>query len=179
MTMGGEKNILDRRTVPKGHVIVHEGEKGANAFLIQSGRVRVYVTDKQGRKADVGILEPGQIFGEMALVFDSPRTATVEALEDTNLILITRDTLRQKLEKSDPTVKALVPMLMRRIVQANETTLKKSGGMDALIEAAAAVYQNIEVGLSVQEKSSLKRDVEPKLQEFLAAAKAFSQRGGK
>lgn len=177
--MAGEKNILDRRTVPKGHVIVHEGEKGANAFLIQSGRVRVYVTDKEGRKADVGVLEPGQIFGEMALVFDGPRTATVEAVEDTSLILITRETLRQKLEKSDPTVKALVPMLMKRIVQANESTLKKSGNVNAMIEATAAIYQNIEIGLSAQEKSSLKRDVEPKLQEFLAAARAFSQRGGK
>ncbi|MBI4031717.1 MAG: cyclic nucleotide-binding domain-containing protein [Proteobacteria bacterium] len=177
--MAGEKNILDRRTVPKGHVIIHEGEKGSNAFLIQSGRARVYVTDKEGRKADVGVLDPGQIFGEMALVFDGPRTATVEAMEETNLILITRETLRQKLEKSDPTVKALVPMLMKRIVQANETALKKSGDVSALIDVTAAIYQNIEAGLSVQEKSSLKRDVEPKLQEFLVAAKAFSQRGGK
>ena len=153
---------------------MREGDRGFSAFLIQSGRVKVYAGENKVELATMGI---GQIFGEMALVFDEPRTATVEALEDCNLIVITRDTLQQKLERSDPTVRAIVPMLMKRIIQANNVLLnKQGGGVDDMTDTVNSIYQNIHASLPPAQKKSLESAVLPPLEEFLKAVKAFKAR---
>ena len=172
--MAGEKEggVLERVSVAAGHTIMREGEYGNSAFLIQAGRVRVQVA-KDEKILEVARLEAGQIFGEMSLVFDGPRTATVVALEDCNLIVITRKMLNQKLEKSDPTIRAIVPMLMKRIVQANNTVLNREASVATLIETVQTIYENMEAGLGSPQRRSLQNAVLPKMEEFLAAARAF------
>ncbi len=164
--------ILERRFVPEGSVIMKEGEAGSSAFLIQSGAVKVYAGGA-GKRVELATMGIGQIFGEMSLVFEEPRSATVEAIEDCNLIVITRDTLQQKLDKSDPTIRAIVPMLLKRIIQSNNVLLNKQTTMDALVETVNTVYQNIHTTLPLAQKKSLENIVLPKLQEFLAAIKSF------
>ena len=173
---GRDAVILERRFVPEGSVIMKQGEQGSSAFLIQSGSVKVYTQAQDGRRVDLAEMGVGQIFGEMALVFDEPRTATVEALEDCNLIVITRQTLEDKLRKSDPTVRAIVPMLMKRIMVANNALLKKAGSTDELVETVNAVYQNIHATLPPAQKKSLENTVLPKLEDFLKAMIEFSAR---
>lgn len=80
--------ILDRpdmpvRIVTAGENIIVEGSPGTEMFLLRKGRARVYV---KGETIDD--LEVGDIFGEMALIDQSPRGATVTALEDTEVIPI-------------------------------------------------------------------------------------------
>lgn len=168
--------ILERRFVPGGAVILKEGEAGSNAFLIQSGYVRVVAGRNSGREVELGVLGVGQIFGEMALVFDEPRTATVEAVDDCNLIVITRETLNHKLNKSDPTVKAIVPMLMKRIIEVNNALLNKESSVDDMVDTVNNIYNNIYGALSSAHKQSLQNDVLPKLQEFLESVKNFQER---
>jgi len=168
--------ILERRFVPAGAVIVRQGEPGTCAFLIQSGTVKV-TTESGGRSVELAQISTGQIFGEMALMFEAPRVATVEALEDCNLIVITRQTLRDKLAKSDPTVRAIVPMLMKRIIQANNVVMNRQSNIDDLVETVNAIYQNIHAGLpNPQQKRSLENAVLPKLEELLGALKDFQAR---
>lgn len=61
----------------------------------------------------------------MALFNDDKRTATVKVLEDCNLIVISRQTLKEKLERSDPTIRALVEMLSQRLVSGNLSVTNK------------------------------------------------------
>lgn len=168
--------ILERRYVPAGEVILQEGDLGSSAFLIQSGQVRVVAGRNARREVELGRLGVGQIFGEMALVFDEPRSATVEAIEDCNLIVITRETLNHKLNKSDPTVKAIVPMLMKRIVETNNALLNKDSTIEEMVETVNNIYQNIHASLSSAQKQSLQNDVLPKLEAFLDAVKDFTGR---
>lgn len=168
--------ILERRFVPAGAEILKEGERGSTAFLIQSGQVRVVAGRQSGKEVELGYLGVGQIFGEMALVFDEPRSATVEAVEDCNLIVITRETMNHKLNKSDPTVKAIVPMLMKRIVETNNALLNKESSVDDMVQAVNNIYENIYSSLSSAQKQSLQNEVLPKLQEFLGAVKGFRER---
>ncbi len=169
--------VLERRFVPAGSVIMRQGEAGNCAFLIQSGHVKV-TTENAGRSVELARMGAGQIFGEMALVFEEPRTATVEALEDCNLIVITPQTLDDKLSKSDPTVRALVPMLMKRIIQANNVVMNRQSSIDDLVEAVNTIYQNIQISLPSQQKHSFEGSVLPHLDEFLKAIKAFKERYG-
>jgi CRP/FNR family transcriptional regulator, cyclic AMP receptor protein len=167
--------IHERRSVARGAIIIREGERGDTAYLIQSGQVQIY-TGKQGRRVKLATLGPGQIFGEMALLFDEERTATVEALDPCTFVIITRDILKKKVDKSDPTVRAILPMLMTRIVQTNNVLLKNQSSLDELVETVTVIYQNIHATLPAAQKKSLENDVLPKLDELLNEVKAFRDR---
>ena len=173
-----DQTILERKFVPQGSIIMRQGEPGNCAFLIQSGNVKV-TTESGGKSLELAKLSTGQIFGEMALVFDEPRTATVEALEDSNLIVITRQTLNEKLMKSDPTVRAIVPMLMKRIIQANNVVMNRQDSLEDLATTVTTIYQNFHATLpGTQHKKSLENSVLPKLEEFIGAIREFQKRYG-
>ncbi|MGZ9096761.1 MAG: Crp/Fnr family transcriptional regulator [Micavibrio sp.] len=167
--------VLERRFVTKGATIIKEGETGNSAFLIQSGKVRVFVEHEE-QHIELAQLGPGQIFGEMALAFEEKRSATVEALEDTSLIVITRQTLEDKLRKSDPTIRALVPMLMKRIVQTNSAVLSRHSDVKTLLDVVKNIYDIILASLPRAQQQSFQNAVLPKLDQFLAAVKAFEDR---
>lgn len=72
-------------TAPAGKTIIREGEAGSSVFVIIRGKVRVF-TDSQGRQLELAQLGPSDFFGEIAFLTGKPRTATVEALEETELL---------------------------------------------------------------------------------------------
>lgn len=166
--------VMDRRFVPAGAVIVHQGQEGTAAFLVQSGKVRVYVTDQDsGVVTELSRLGPGQFFGEMALIVEGPRSATVEAVEDCNLVVISRPALMEKLERSDPTIRALVPMLMKRLAKANEGMSGRQNSFSALAHSIEEIYENKARSLSTAQKMTLDETVRPHLEAFLNALKNF------
>jgi small-conductance mechanosensitive channel/CRP-like cAMP-binding protein len=75
-----------------GEVIVRQGATGDSMFVVCSGRVRVTL-EPSGQ--EVNTIEPGGYFGEMSLLTGDPRTATVSAITDCQLLEITADTFRQ------------------------------------------------------------------------------------
>ncbi len=170
------KHVLERRSFPKGHLIIRQGESGNIAYLIQSGKVRVYASAENERVVDLATMDAGQIFGEMALIFDEPRSANVEALTDVTAIIITRKVLDEKLVKSDPTVRAIIPMLVRRIVQANNRMLSRFDSVDDIIDMVYLLYDNLQDGLEPVKKKTLENTVLPELESFVKAARAFDER---
>ncbi len=172
--MAKDTVILERRYVPEGTVVMHEGEPGNSAYLIQSGSVQVF-TSKDEKDIKLAELKVGQIFGEMALIFDEPRAASVRAVEDCNLIVITRQTLKQKLESTDPTIRAIMEMLMKRIVSANNVILNKQNEIGDLRETNQIIFDNIASGLSYTEKVRFQDSVLPKLEAFMDAVDAFEK----
>jgi CRP/FNR family cyclic AMP-dependent transcriptional regulator len=80
-----------RQTYRKSEVIFKEGSIGSEMYLIHSGKVLLSVRHDEHRQSPLVVLNPGDLFGEMALVDDSPRSATASAVEDnTELIVIDR-----------------------------------------------------------------------------------------
>lgn len=172
-----DPNILERRYVSNGEVIIEQGDMGQNAFLIQSGDVVVY-TESAGKKVELARMGPGQIIGEMALVAVGLRTATVQAVTDCNLIVITRETLNEKLQKSDPTVRALVTMLMKRLAQSNKALLRKGGNLDDMMDVATCIYEELHSSVPAQQKKSVETAILPPLDAFLKAIRDFQARYG-
>lgn len=80
-----------RQTYRKSEIIFQEGSTGSEMYLIHSGRVSLSVKQNEGEWVPLVVLDPGDFFGEMALVDDSPRSATASAVEDdTELIAMDR-----------------------------------------------------------------------------------------
>lgn len=118
--MAKDRVILERRYVPTGSIFIHQDDDAYSAFLIQSGRVSVFVTNNDGEETELAQLGSGEFCGEMALVSEGKRTASVRAIEDCNLIVITRTAFEEKLRKLDPTIYAILKMLINRLKMQNE-----------------------------------------------------------
>lgn len=107
-------NAVVEQRWEKGQEIVRQGESGVGAFIIRSGKVEI-VRDHQGRPEKMRELGPGQFFGEMALLDEFPRSATVRAIEPTTCLQITRWHFRGILESHPEIALTLLPMLTKRI----------------------------------------------------------------
>ncbi|MSP88992.1 MAG: cyclic nucleotide-binding domain-containing protein [Alphaproteobacteria bacterium] len=91
--------VFDVRTVKTGEVIFREGSMGLHMLLVENGMIEISKTAKSGEKVVLGVVQPGGIFGEMALIDQSPRMAT--ALEASTLRVIPNDIFQEKFEKLD------------------------------------------------------------------------------
>ena len=97
---------LARRFFAKGEVIIRQGEPGTLFYLIYKGRVRV-VKEKLFSKTLLANLGPGEFFGEMALIDDFPRTATVIGEEPGEMYTLSHDAFESVL-LANPQVKELI-----------------------------------------------------------------------
>lgn len=86
---------LANRLVPRrfgaGQVIFHLGDPGGLLYILSRGKVKISYTTPEGQEVVLAILGPGDFFGELALLDDSPRSATAESLEPTETLTLHRD----------------------------------------------------------------------------------------
>ena len=105
-----KSKVLERKVFYADQMIFKEGDMGDRAYLIQDGQVQIL---KNG--APLATLGKGELFGEMALVDDQPRMASAKAVADVSVVVINRETFREKLAKSDPFVRGLLNIFVRNI----------------------------------------------------------------
>jgi CRP/FNR family transcriptional regulator, cyclic AMP receptor protein len=114
------------RTFHGGEAVFHEGDESDTCYVVRSGHVRAVREHSDGRTLTLATLGPGDIFGELAIFDDERRSATVEALEDTEVIAILGGDMRRLLrEHSDIAVK-LLAALSRRLRETNERLTRQS-----------------------------------------------------
>lgn len=171
--MKGEPIVFERRFVPEGALILKQGDAGNCAYLIQSGSVSIFAENK-GKQVELSKLGLGEIFGEMALIFDEPRSASAIALEDCNLVVLTRDVLQQKINRSDPTLKSIIKMLTRRIVSKNKDVMDAGdNSIREMTETARFIYENVLSNLDGAQQKDFQEKVLPKLETFLDAVRSY------
>lgn len=113
-TLDAIANSAVEQSYTPGQEIVHQGDTGAGAFIIRSGKAEV-IQDKDGQQTKLATLGPGDVFGEMALLDEFPRSASVRAVEPTTALGIQRWHFKGILESHPSLALALLPMLVRRI----------------------------------------------------------------
>lgn len=169
--MTQEPVIYDRVAFSKGQLIIKQGDTQAQAYLIQSGRVGVF-TIIGDRKVELAVLGVGEIIGEMALISEGVRSASVEALEDCNLILISRTEFEERLKSSDRAIRAMIKMLTKRVYESNTSITGKISSLHALERAAAEVYEETKAEVPDIDDERLL----PKLKALLQAIEEFKAR---
>ena len=110
------KEVLPREAYAIGTNIFKAGDPPRFAYLLAAGTVEIVLEDG----AVVGTLEAGAIFGEMALIDVSPRSATARVKEPATCVLITRQEFERRLDKSDPFVRSMLKLLSQRLRTTNE-----------------------------------------------------------
>jgi CRP/FNR family cyclic AMP-dependent transcriptional regulator len=108
------------RTFPPGTVIVREGDTSMSLYVILSGDVRVDRSRPEGGVVAVAALGPRDAFGEMGLIDDAPRSATVSAETETTCALLAKWDFQNEIREDPEIAVALLPVLAERIRAVNE-----------------------------------------------------------
>jgi len=93
---------------------MRQGDKGECAYIIEEGQVEILIKSPGGVTQSVGTRGAGALIGEMAIVDDAPRVATVKALLDCKMLEITRDDYAQRLKTSDPVIQMITQVILTR-----------------------------------------------------------------
>ena len=104
-----------RRRAGRGEVLFSQGDPGDALFGLISGKVHVTATAADGRQALLNILEPGETFGEIALLDGMPRTASAIAVDDSDLLVIARTGFLQLLAADPELARHLLEALCARL----------------------------------------------------------------
>lgn len=108
---------------PAGLVVVRQAAAGDSLYVIASGRVEVVTEPPDGGPEErLAVIDAGDYFGEMSLLTGAPRSATVRTLEDTELLVLTRDALRPILESDPAAMARLSATLAKRRVDRVDVT---------------------------------------------------------
>ncbi len=154
--------------VAPGDRICEEGESGDAFYLILSGRVQVSKFLELGTQHLLHELYPGQFFGELALIEDAPRVASIDALEETTLLAITKDDFQELLnahpEIAVPITRAVSARLRESDQRAIDELRQKN---DELAQAYLALQD------TMQRKSDFLTVVAHELRTPLTAIKGY------
>lgn len=115
---------MKQEFVKAGTTIISQGMEGEHAYIIQSGKVDVYLRDDDGEEIFLAELGPGSIIGEMAPLLGGRRRANVIAQEDLKLLSIEAKDLLRIIRSSDSLHEYLSHLMSRRLGQI-ETQLEK------------------------------------------------------
>lgn len=99
------------RRFARGEVVFHEGDPGDTLHLIAKGRVAVRTTTGLGDTATLAVLGAGDFFGELALLGERPRTASIVALEKTETLALHRDDF-ERIASEHPSVHAFLAQVL-------------------------------------------------------------------
>jgi CRP/FNR family cyclic AMP-dependent transcriptional regulator len=109
-----------KRRYPRGSIVLHKDDVGDETYLIMIGKVKVIVTHPDGKEIILNILKSGDLFGEMAVFDHMPRSATVAAEEDSELLIISRENITNLIKRNPQIAFKLLSDMSRRLREADE-----------------------------------------------------------
>ena len=109
-----------------GEVVFREGDESSTCYVVRSGRARAVREHPDGRSITLANFGPGDIFGELAMFDDERRSATIETLEDTEVIAILGGDMRRLLSEHAEIAVKLLASLGRRLRETNERLARQS-----------------------------------------------------
>jgi len=106
---------MNRRRFAAGQIIFYMGDGGGSLYIISKGRVKVAIPSPEGDEIILAILSEGEILGELSLIDGKPRSATVEAIEETEVYSLRREDFLDFLRSRFEVVLQVLEMLSQRL----------------------------------------------------------------
>jgi len=113
-------DVSTTRSIKAREELFHKGDVGTQLFVVANGRLKVITTSDEGDDLMFCVLEPGEVVGEVGLLADRPRTATVVAIQASDLIVIDRRDFGPMLETRPDVSLALLAVLAERLARVSE-----------------------------------------------------------
>jgi CRP/FNR family transcriptional regulator, cyclic AMP receptor protein len=107
------------KSYPKNAVVLTEGEMGDSLYMVESGRVKVFIGDEDGREIILKILGPGHFFGEMSMIDQQPRSASVTTLDPSTFLILSHHAFEQCVERAPRIANMVLRVLAQRVREAD------------------------------------------------------------
>ena len=112
-------SVVTRRSVPRGSMIMAAGDPIDSLYIVISGRLKVMMSEADGKEVILSILGPGEFFGEMGLIDDSPRSASVVTIEPCELLSVTKRDFKKCIVENVEMSMTVMRGLVRRLREAD------------------------------------------------------------
>src|SRR3981081_2010318 len=110
--------VATEKNYAKNPVVLNEGEMGDSLYMIQSGKVKVFIGDEEGREIILKILSPGAFFGEMSMIDKEPRSASVTTIEASTFLVLTHIAFERCVEQQPRIANIVMQCLAQRVREA-------------------------------------------------------------
>ena len=111
--------MVTRKSAPRSTTIMAGGDPTDSLYIVLSGRLKVMMSDSEGKEVILSILGPGEFFGEMGLIDDEPRSATVITIEPCELHSIAKRDFKKCLADNFEMTMAVMRGLVKRLREAD------------------------------------------------------------
>ncbi|MGB4056794.1 MAG: cyclic nucleotide-binding domain-containing protein [Alphaproteobacteria bacterium] len=165
---GRNTKVLHREVFFKGKAIIEQGDTGNRAYFIERGRVEILIKDADGRhQLKVAEMGPGDLFGEMSLITNEPRSATVRAMEDCTVTVISRDEVEGKIRRiDDAAIRALISVLADRLRRSTQGQLNHYTTLANFQDRISGVVDSVDVGIDPKSRDAFRDEVTPLLNDL-------------
>ncbi len=117
---------MERRKVAKGTLIFGEGSAGTDMYVIVAGQIRIFRT-VNAERVFLTTLSKNSFFGEMSLLLGGQRSASAEAAEDAELLVISQENLIEKIQGDPEFAIRLIRAMARRVKESDKIISKLEG----------------------------------------------------
>ncbi|GJL86241.1 MAG: hypothetical protein DHS20C02_20160 [Micavibrio sp.] len=174
---GERLRVLNRELFLKGKTIINQGDQAFRAYYIEEGHVEISIME-DGVELKVTELGPGDIFGEMALIEEGPRTATVRALDDVSTTVISRDEIKGKIDSiHDKAIRALIDLLVTRLREATEGQIHHYKNLAQFQDRVTGIVDRVDLGIDESKRDGFRDEVTPLLDDLQKVLDRY-QKGG-
>ncbi|MBV9188964.1 MAG: cyclic nucleotide-binding domain-containing protein, partial [Betaproteobacteria bacterium] len=111
--------MVTRRSASRSTTIMAGGDATDSLYIVLSGRLKVMMSDSDGKEVILSILGPGEFFGEMGLIDDEPRSASVVTIEPCELLAIDKRDFKKTLMENNEMCMAVMRGLVKRLREAD------------------------------------------------------------
>ena len=113
------RGLAVEKNYPRSAVVLTEGEMGDSLYMIQSGKVKVFIGDEEGREIILKILGPGAFFGEMSMIDKQPRSASVTTIEPATFHILSHSAFEKCVEQAPRIAQMVMSVLATRVREAD------------------------------------------------------------
>ena len=153
-------SAVSRRSFTRGTTIISAGDVTESLYVVVSGRLKVMMSDDEGREVILAILGPNEFFGEMGLIDDHPRSATVVAIEACELLTLSKRDFKSCLAENFEMAMTVMRGLVKRLREADQK-IGRLALMDVYGRVARLLLEMAETvnGQKVVTKKLAKQDI--------------------
>ena len=152
--------VVSRKSYARGSLILGVGDPTDSLYILISGRIKVFMSDLDGKEVILAILGPNEFVGEMGLIDNSPRSANVVALEPCEIVCISKADFKRCLADNFEMAMTVMRGLVKRLREA-DNQIGSLALMDVFGRVARLLLETAEVvnGERVVTKKLSKQDI--------------------